>query len=82
MPIYEYRCEPCDHAFETLIRGRGDSPHCPKCGGVDLDKQFSVPAASQSQAGERGSMLPMAGGCGPMGCAPMGGCGSGMCSPN
>ena len=56
MPIYEYRCEPCDHTFETLIRGQGDVAHCPKCGGIDLAKQFSVPAAAQ--AGGHGPVPP------------------------
>lgn len=79
MPIYEYRCEPCDHTFETLIRGGGDVAHCPKCGGIDLAKQFSVPAAAQN-GGRPGSSLPVCeapagfGGCG------AGPCGSGMCS--
>src|SRR4051795_13321882 len=48
MPIYEYHCAPCRHTFETLIRGQGDPAHCPKCGGIDLTKQFSVPAAAQT----------------------------------
>jgi len=82
MPIYEYRCEPCDHAFETLIRGQGDIAHCPECGGVELAKQFSVPAAPQT--GGAASSLPI---CGPEsggspfgGACGMGGCGSGGCS--
>jgi putative FmdB family regulatory protein len=80
MPIYEYRCEPCDHSFETLIRGGGDVAHCPRCGTIDVAKQFSVPAAAQTD-GARSNSLPV---CGPMpapmgGCG-MGGCGSGMCS--
>src|SRR5262245_49899675 len=79
MPIYEYRCEPCDHAFETLVRSPGDVPHCPQCGGVELVKQFSVPAAAQP--GGKGSSLPISGdpGGSPFGCG-AGGCGAGMCS--
>ena len=81
MPIYEYRCEPCEHSFETLIRGNGDTAHCPKCGTIDVAKQFSVPASAQTN-GQSGS-LPV---CGPvpsmMGGCGAGGCGSGMCSPN
>jgi putative FmdB family regulatory protein len=78
MPIYEYRCEPCDHVFETLVRGRGDTPHCPKCGGVELAKQFSVPAAAQ--AGGRGSSLPVCESVGsPTACGP-GQCRTGLCS--
>ena len=75
MPMYEFRCEPCDHAFETLVRSSSDVPHCPKCKGTTLLKQFSVPAAARATSGQGGA-LPMAqpgGGCG------AGGCGSGMC---
>ena len=70
MPLYEYRCDPCDHTFETLIRHQGESAHCPHCGGIELTKQFSVPASAQNSAGA--SSLPIAGG-------PSFGCGSGPC---
>lgn len=82
MPIYEYRCEPCETTFETLIRGRGDVAHCPDCGSIDVAKQFSVPAAPQGAGASSGLPVfapgpgPMGGGCG------MGGCGSGMCAPD
>ena len=69
MPIYEYHCEPCAHTFETLIRSSSDVARCPKCGGVEVAKQFSVPAAAQT--GAAGSSLPMA--------APSGGCGRPQC---
>jgi putative FmdB family regulatory protein len=76
MPMYEFRCEPCNHPFETLIRSSNDVPHCPKCKGTELRKEFSVPAAARG-ASAQGTSLPMAaqagGGCG------AGGCGSGMC---
>ena len=48
MPLYEYQCEPCDHTFETLIRGSGDVAHCPKCGSVEVAKLLSVPAAAHT----------------------------------
>jgi putative FmdB family regulatory protein len=73
MPIYEFVCEKCDEAFETLVRG-GQQPACPKCGNAKLTKQFSVPAAHVAG----GSSLPIAQrppmgcsrpGCGPGGCA-------------
>lgn len=82
MPIYEYRCEPCEHTFETLVRSSTDVPRCPKCGTDHLHKEFSVPSAPQG--GARGSSsLPICnapapssfgGGCG------AGGCGGGMCA--
>ncbi len=81
MPIYEYHCEPCEHTFETLIRGQGDTAHCPECGSIDVLKQFSVPAAAHTD-GARGTSLPMAGPMpGMMGGCGAGGCGSGMCAP-
>ena len=47
MPIYEYVCEGCGHAFELLIRA-DQQPQCPQCGGGRLDKQFSVPNAPRT----------------------------------
>jgi putative FmdB family regulatory protein len=73
MPIYEYRCEPCAHTFETLVRSASDMPRCPKCGtGERLTKQFSVPAAAHSESGGKASPLPIAG-CGAPACCG-GGC--------
>ena len=77
MPIYEYQCPPCDLAFETLVRSESDVPRCPKCGGIDLAKQFSVPASAHvnGSSAPSASSLPMAG----PGMCGMGGCGGGMC---
>lgn len=80
MPIYEYHCEPCDHTFETLIRGASDVARCPRCGNVHVAKQFSVPAAAQT--GRPGG-LPICGetGAPAMGCGrPQ--CGGGTCGLN
>lgn len=78
MPIYEYRCEPCDHVFETLIRSSGDVAHCPKCGTIEVKKQFSVPAAAQTGQSS-GSSLPVCEtGAKSFGCGG-GQCMSGMC---
>ena len=54
MPIYEYHCEPCDHTFETLIRGDSDVARCPSCGNLEVAKQFSVPAAAHTGRGRAG----------------------------
>jgi putative FmdB family regulatory protein len=74
MPIYEFHCEPCDHRFETLIRSAQDAPKCPKCGNLEVAKEFSVPAAAQG--GAKSSSLPAfdGGGCG----RPQ--CGGGFCA--
>jgi len=80
MPMYEFRCEPCEHTFETLVRSSSDVPHCPKCKGTTLLKQFSVPAAARASSGGQGNPLPIApqagggGGCGAPWCG-TGGCG-------
>ena len=73
MPIYEYHCEPCEHTFETLIRREGDVARCPRCGNIDVAKQFSVPAAAHSHSGT--SSLPVCG----SGGAPSYGCGRPEC---
>jgi putative FmdB family regulatory protein len=79
MPIYEYRCEPCDHTFEALIRSPSDVAHCPRCGARDVLKQFSVPAAAQSGRGSSSSLPVCESGGDSFGCGP-GHCKTGMCS--
>lgn len=51
MPLYEYRCEACDHRFEVLQRlGDGaDGLSCPSCDAVQLEKMFSTFAAAATQ---------------------------------
>jgi putative FmdB family regulatory protein len=41
MPIFEYVCRSCRHAFEALVHG-GRTPVCPVCSSEALDKQLSV----------------------------------------
>ncbi len=62
MPIYEYRCEDCDHRFEILQRlGEGaDGLSCPDCGAPRLSKMFSTFAANA----DGGSAQPAAAGAG------------------
>ena len=45
MPLYEYRCESCDHQFE-VIQKFSDTPIavCPKCGQGPVVKLMSSPA--------------------------------------
>lgn len=68
MPIYEYACGKCQEEFELLIRA-SETPRCPMCGSLDLDKQLSVPAAHTAGS----SQLPV---CQP---SPPGGCGLPQC---
>lgn len=41
MPIFEYACGDCGHAFEALVRS-STVPACPQCHSTHLDKQLSV----------------------------------------
>jgi len=75
MPLYEYRCQECDHGFELLVRER-TMFECPACRGQKLEKQLSVFAVG---ADGRGGRAPAALG-------PCGSCGHpdgpGSCSVN
>ena len=72
MPIYEYACSACGHAFEHLARTLADKPaKCPACGAKKLSKQFSTfaPAAATpkgcgSCASEPACPASRGGGCG------------------
>jgi len=77
MPLYEYRCQDCDHGFELLVR-ESTTFECPACRGARLEKQLSVFAVgAEGRSGGRAPMA-MGGGCGS--CGHPGGPGS--CSVN
>lgn len=45
MPIYEYRCESCDHELEALQKMADAAlTDCPKCGEPALKKRVSAAA--------------------------------------
>lgn len=46
MPIYEYRCDPCQHRFEAFLIASSEQAICPKCQGTRLHKLMSTFAAS------------------------------------
>jgi len=60
MPIYEFRCEPCDRKFDVLFRSADErrKPKCPTCGKSRVRKLFSAFAMSGSGSSGKG------GGCG------------------
>ena len=60
MPIFEYVCRDCGHAFETIVTGTREA-ECPSCSGHALEKQLSVFAVS---AGSNTPQLPSPAGCG------------------
>jgi putative FmdB family regulatory protein len=56
MPIFEYVCRDCQHAFEAIVQG-GRQPTCPSCSSDALDKQLSVFAVSaRADAAPRASV--------------------------
>ena len=58
MPIFEYRCTSCRYEFETLVR-TGDTPACPACAAVDLERRislFAVDSDGTRQAARKTSM--------------------------
>jgi putative FmdB family regulatory protein len=65
MPIFEYVCRDCRHAFETLVHGER-TPVCPACSSQALDKQLSVFAVNAKGAGSTMDALP-SGACGACG---------------
>lgn len=78
MPLYEYRCQDCQHGFELLVR-ESTTFECPSCHGQKLQKQLSVFAVGAVGAGGGGrAPMAMGGGCGS--CGHPGGPGS--CSVN
>jgi putative FmdB family regulatory protein len=45
MPLYEYRCDACEHQFEVIQRFSDDPiAICPSCGGGPVVKLLSSPA--------------------------------------
>jgi len=52
MPLYEFTCDECEHAFETLVRRESEvaSVACPKCNGTRVKREISVPARPLSSS--------------------------------
>lgn len=52
MPIYEYVCKDCDHAFEALVRGK-QTPVCESCGSASLERLISMPYVKSETTKEK-----------------------------
>ncbi len=65
MPIFEYVCKECQHAFETLVFGKQEA-ECPKCQSKKLEPQLSVFAVSAKSGAISRQSMP-AGPCGSCG---------------
>jgi putative FmdB family regulatory protein len=63
MPLFEYACRSCGHKFEFLTR-EGESPMCPSCTSVELEKQLSVFAVGAAPMAAKSSVTSTAGACG------------------
>jgi len=72
MPLYEFRCDKCDHVFERLCRigSNGKGLTCPKCRSRKLRRLMSV--FSARVPGESPSSSPSGASCST--------CTSGSCS--
>ena len=52
MPIYEYRCESCEHRLEKLQKmSEGDLVDCPECEQPSLKRLVSAPSFRLSGSG-------------------------------
>lgn len=43
MPLYDYACPECSHAFEALVFD-GEQVECPSCKSPRVERQLSLPA--------------------------------------
>lgn len=76
MPIYEYVCQSCEHAFEELVptMTARHATKCPSCGGSDVERKMSVFAAREGSAQSSpgpGPVGPCGQCCNPDGTCPM-----------
>jgi putative FmdB family regulatory protein len=68
MPLYEFTCAKCGHAFEELLTAReleAGPPKCPACRSKKVKRGFSSFATGGAPAG--GFPPSGGGGCGPGG---------------
>jgi len=51
MPIYDYRCEKCDHFFEKIVMTtREPALVCPECNSVEIERIASLPTLTGTTA--------------------------------
>lgn len=50
MPVYEYKCEACDHCYTVLlhIKDSDEIQPCPECGGERVQKLISSVSVTRS----------------------------------
>jgi putative FmdB family regulatory protein len=64
MPLFEFACRDCGRQFEYLTRA-GETPRCPSCDSLALEKQLSVFAVAAG--GSKASFASVPGPCGACG---------------
>jgi putative FmdB family regulatory protein len=78
MPIYDFRCKECGHAFTVRAsfkeKDAGLQPECPVCHAAETQQVLTVGIFIGQVAGGDSSSLPL-----PMRSGPACGCGSGGC---
>ena len=62
MPIYEYVCNDCKAAYESIVMSSSQKVACPKCKSESRTLQLSVFAAGKSSGSDSASS-PASGGC-------------------
>jgi len=75
MPIYEFICDSCKHAFEAIVPNPSATAPCPSCRGEKVTKQFSTFAAHTHPHQDAPCQTSTCG-------YQKGACGSGMCGIN
>ncbi|GIK35064.1 MAG: hypothetical protein AMXMBFR45_21030 [Gammaproteobacteria bacterium] len=61
MPIFDYRCKHCGHAFDALQKlGEAALTECPECGKAALEKLVSTPAFQVKGKHKEGAKKPAA----------------------
>ena len=72
MPLYEFRCEDCNHLFERLCRqNKQDSVQCPQCG---KDAKRIISAFRTGSSSGADGMGSGGGACGPCSSSSCGTC--------
>ncbi|MCC6604380.1 MAG: zinc ribbon domain-containing protein [Anaerolineae bacterium] len=78
MPMYDFRCKECGHAFTVRAsfkeKDAGLQPECPVCYAVETQQVLTVGVVIGQVAGGDTGSLPL-----PMMSGPACGCGSGGC---
>jgi putative FmdB family regulatory protein len=66
MPLYDFTCDDCGKQFERLVRRESDVAEmdCPDCGGRQVSRALSLPAAPVSATPAPGASCGMGPPCG------------------